>query len=177
MRLAFANGHEIRRLLDQSKVLMPVVIRSMLMGLAVVAVQWLFLGRLTLWGAYPDAVLLYVVFLGMRYGRQAGAVSGFGLGFLLDAIYDTWGLHMLVKTLVGFLVGFFPSTERETLIILPRQAFLGGLVIALVHNGLFVTLLALQAGARNSFLITGLWLGSALYTACVATIVSLFKTR
>ena len=156
---------------------MQIVFRSIALGAAVVVVQWLFLGRIQLWGAYPDAVLLYVTFLGVRYGRQAGAISGFGTGFLLDAIYDTWGLHMLVKTLVGFLVGFFPSTERETLIILPRQAFLGGLVIALIHNGLFVTLLALQAGARNMFLVTALWLGSALYTACVATVVSLFKTR
>ncbi len=156
---------------------MPVVVRSIAMGLAVVAVQWLFLGRLTLWGAYPDAALLYVTFLGVRYGRQTGAISGFGLGFLLDAIYDTWGLHMLAKTLVGFLVGFFPSSERENITILPRQAFFGGLVIALVHNGLFVILLALQAGARNTFLVTGLWLGSALYTACIATLVSLFQNR
>ena len=156
---------------------MPFVIRTMVMGLVVVAIQWLFLGRLTLWGAYPDAVLLYVTFMGVRYGRQAGAISGFGFGFLLDAIYDTWGLHMLVKTLVGFLVGFFPASERESITILPRQAFLGGLVIALIHNGLFVTLLALQAGARNSFLVTGLWLGSAVYTASIATLVSLFQNR
>lgn len=156
---------------------MPLFFRGIALGVAVIAVQWLFLGRLTLWGAYPDAVLLYVTWMGVRYGRQTGAISGFATGFLLDAIYDTWGLHMLVKTLVGFLVGFFPSTERETLIILPRQAFLGGFVIALVHNGLFVTLLALQAGARNTFLVAGLWLGSALYTACVATLYSLFSNR
>ena len=156
---------------------MPLIFRNIALGIAVIAVQWLFLGRLTLWGAYPDAVLLFVTWMGVRYGRQTGAISGFAAGFLMDAIYDTWGLHMLVKTLVGFLVGFFPSAERETLVILPRQAFLGGFVIALVHNGLFVTLLALQAGARNSFLVTGLWLGSALYTACVATIYSLLANR
>ncbi|MCH8122889.1 MAG: rod shape-determining protein MreD [Bacteroidetes bacterium] len=156
---------------------MPVVVRTIALGAAVMAIQWLFLGRLTLWGAYPDAVLLYVTVIGIRYGRQSGAIAGFGVGFLMDAIYDTWGLHMLVKTLVGFLVGFFPSADRETVIILPRQAFLGGLVIALVHNGLFVTLLALQAGVRNTFLVTGLWLGSAVYTACVATLVSFFGTK
>ncbi|GMQ82504.1 MAG: rod shape-determining protein MreD [Rhodothermia bacterium] len=156
---------------------MSAVIRTIALGAAVMAIQWLVLGRITLWGAYPDAVLLYVTVVGIRYGRQAGAISGFAAGFVMDAIYDTWGLHMLVKTLVGFLVGFFPAAERETLIILPRQAFLGGLVIALVHNGLFVTLLALQAGVRNTFLVTGLWLGSAVYTACVATLVSFFGTK
>ncbi len=156
---------------------MSTVVRTIALGVAVMAIQWLVLGRVTLWGAYPDAVLLYVTVVGIRYGRQAGAISGFASGFLMDAIYDTWGLHMLVKTLVGFLIGFFPAAERETAIILPRQAFLGGLVIALVHNGLFVTLLALQAGVRNTFLVTGLWLGSAVYTACVATLVSFFGTK
>lgn len=140
-------------------------------------VQWLVLGRLRLWGAYPDAVLLFVAWTGVRNGRSAGAVAGFTLGLLMDVIYGTWGIHMFVKTLVGFLVGLFPANERETLLILPQQAFIGSLVIALLHNGLLVLLLALDAGTRNSFLITTLWLGSALYTATLGTIASLFNTR
>lgn len=156
---------------------MPVIIRHMAIGLAVFAVQWLILGRLRLWGAYPDAVLLYLAYTAIRYGRQAGAVTGFGFGFLMDAIYDTWGLHMFVKTLVGFMLGMLSSSESDNLVIRPRQAFLGGLVIAIVHNGIFVTLLALQSGARNSFLVTSLWLGSAIYTAVVATLFLVFSDR
>ena len=53
----------------------------------------------------------------------------------------------------------------------------GALVIALVHNGLMVMLLALGTGARNTFMVAALWLGSALYTAVVGTIVSLFTSR
>lgn len=156
---------------------MPIVVRHLLIGIAVLALQWLILGRLRLWGAYPDVVLLYIAYTAIRYGRQAGAITGFGFGFLMDAIYDTWGLHMFVKTLVGFMLGMLPSSERDNLAIQPRQAFAGGLVIALVHNGIFVTLLALQSGARNSFLVTGLWLGSALYTAVVATLFRIFSQR
>lgn len=156
---------------------MPFLFRFLLPGVAVLLLQWLLLGRIALWGAYPDAVLLYVAWIGLRYGRQWGSVGGFVLGFLLDAIYGTWGMHMLVKTLMGFLTGLYPASERESLIIVPRQAFLGGLAIALVHNGLFVTMLALQAGVRNSFLVTGLWLGSAVYTAFIGTLASLFSTR
>lgn len=156
---------------------MPVILRHILIGLLALALQWLILGRLRLWGAYPDVVLLYLAFTSIRYGRQAGAITGFGFGFLMDAIYDTWGLHMFVKTLVGFMLGMFPSSERDNVAIRPRQAFVGGLVIAIVHNGIFVTLLALQSGARNSFLVTGLWLGSALYTAVVATLFRIFSER
>ncbi|MEX0600126.1 MAG: rod shape-determining protein MreD [Rhodothermales bacterium] len=156
---------------------MPVLVRQALIGLLLVLLQWLVLGRLHLWGTYPDAVLLFVAWMGLRNGRQAGAVSGFVGGLLIDVIYGTWGIHMFVKTLVGFLVGLFPANERETLLILPQQAFIGSLVIALLHNGLFVLFLALQAGTKNSFMIGGLWLGSALYTAALGTFASLFTTR
>jgi len=156
---------------------MPLYVRRGLVGLAVIALQWLVVGRLRIWGAYPDVVLLYVAWLGLRHGRLFGSVAGFSLGFLLDAIYGTWGIQMFVKTLVGFLVGLFPSNERETLLILPQQAFLGALVIALLHNGLLVLLVALQSGARTAFLIWGLWLGSSLYTSVLGVVTSLFSAR
>lgn len=156
---------------------MPFFLHHVVVGFAVFILQWLVLGRLVLWGAYPDAVLLYVAWLGLRHGRQVGSIAGFSLGLLMDIAYGTWGIQMFVKTLVGFLVGLFPANERETLLIQPQQAFVGGLVIALLHNGLFVALLALESGARSTGMITALWLGSALYTALVGTVAALFSTR
>lgn len=156
---------------------LPALIRSLVYGVGVVLVQWLLLGRLRLWGAYPDAVLLFVAWLGLRYGRRAGSVAGFVCGFAIDVVYDTWGLHMLVKTAVGFMIGLFPSSEREGTLLLPRQALVGGLLLALVHNGLLVLLLSLQTGVRDSFLVFGLWIGSALYTAVLATAYTVARGR
>ena len=156
---------------------MPPILRTAFLGLLVVLAQWIVFGRLRLWGVYPDIVLLFVAWTGIRKGRRAGAVAGFSTGLLLDIVYDTWGLQMLVKTLVGFLVGLFPATERESLLISPRQAFVGGLVIALVQNGILVTLLALQTGSRDAFLVTGLWLGGALYTAFVGAVGAFLSDR
>jgi len=156
---------------------MPSLVRQALIGVLVFLVQWLILGRLRLWGAYPDAVLLFVAWMGVRNGRQAGAVTGFSTGLLMDVVYGTWGIHMFVKSLVGFLVGLFPANERETLLILPQQAFIGSLVIALLHNGLLVLFLALEAGTRNAYLLGALWVGSALYTAALGAMASLLNTR
>lgn len=100
---------------------------------------------------------------------------GFGLGLAMDVAYGTWGTHMFVKTLVGFLVGLFAVEPRTAVVIQPHQAVLGGFVIALLHNGLLVALLALQTEATTAFLLYGLWLGSALYTAVVGGIGSLFS--
>ena len=154
---------------------MSFLVRYALIGASVFALQWLVLGRLTLWGSYPDAVLLCVAWIGLREGRRVGSLAGFGLGALMDIVYGTWGIYMFAKTLVGFLLGLFPADQRESLRLQPRQGFLGGLVVALLHNGIVVIFLALQTDASNSFMVFGLWLGSALYTACVSTIATLFS--
>lgn len=136
--------------------------------------QWLVLGRLRIYGTYPDAVMLFLTWFALHEGRQRGTLLGFGVGAAMDLVYGTWGIHMFVKTLVGFSLGSLAVEERKPLLIQPQQAFLGGFAIALLHNGLIVILLALQTTATNNFLIYGLWLGSAAYTAIVAYIASLF---
>lgn len=156
---------------------MIAVVRLVLTGLGVFLLQWLVLGRLQVWGAYPDAPLLFVTMLALYQGRVQGAGAGFLIGFLMDFVYGTWGIHMFVKTLVGFTLGLFSTRERENLLIRPGQAFVGTLVIALVHNGLVVTLLALQAGTSNSFLALALWIGSSLYTALLGLLASMFLDR
>ena len=64
---------------------MSFLVRYALIGAGVFALQWLVLGRLTLWGSYPDAVLLFVAWIGLREGRRVGSLAGFGLGALMSA--------------------------------------------------------------------------------------------
>lgn len=156
---------------------MPRFVPLVLAGLAVFLAQWLVLGRLGIFGAIPDAGLLFVGLLGLRNGRRAGAIAGLLMGVLYDAAYETWGIHMFVDSLVGFLVGLFPASERETVTIQPQQALLGGFVIALVHNGLVVFFSVLDAQARSLSMITGDWLGGAAYTALLAFVAALFASR
>ena len=157
---------------------MPYVLRQVAVGLAVVLLQWL-LSHLGLWGAVPDVVLLYVAYVALRRGRVTGAVTGFAAGLLMDVVVNpsTLGIHALLKTLMGFVVGLFQSEQGEHLRLTPVQAFVGALVVAVVHNGLLTILLALDQDTRTPFLIFGLWLGSALYTAVVALAGALFRSR
>lgn len=149
--------------------------RSELIGVGAFLLQWLVLGRLEIYGSFPDLVLLYVAWYALHQGRRRASLLGFGLGLAMDAVYGTWGIHMFVKTLVAFLLGMFAADERDPLRIQPPQAFAGGLVVALLHNGLYVTLLALHTSASTNVLVYALWLGSALYTAVVAAIGALFQ--
>lgn len=157
---------------------MPYVLRQVAIGLAVVLAQWL-LSNLDLWGVTPDVVLLFVAYVALRRGRVAGTVTGFTAGLLMDFVVNpaTLGVNALLKTLMGFVVGLFQSEQGEHLRLSPVQAFVGALVVAVVHNGLLTIILALDQNTRTPFLIFGLWLGGAVYTAAVALLVSLFRSR
>lgn len=157
---------------------MPYALRQVAVGLGVVLLQWL-LSHLDLWGVVPDVVLLYVAYVALRRGRVAGAVAGFSAGLLMDLLVNpsTLGINALMKTLMGFVIGLFRSEQGENLRLTPVQAFVGALVVAIVHNGLMTIVLALEQGTRTPFLIFGLWLGAALYTAVVALVGALFRSR
>ena len=153
------------------------VLRQALWGLAAVLLQWLLFGWLSLWGAYPDVVLLWVALVALRFGRRGGAAAGFVSGLVMDALYGTWGVQAFVKTLVGFVAGWFRTEGSEGPRLQPLQAFGGALALALVHNGLMAVFLALDEGTRTVSLITALWIGSAVYTAAVALIGTLLRGR
>ena len=156
---------------------MPALLRQILIGIGVVVAQWLVFSRLRVWGVVPDVVLLYVALQGLRYGRVAGAASGFAAGLAMDLLVmpGFLGLNALLKTILGFVVGFFQSDRGETLRLDPFSAFVGALVVAAVHNGLMTILIALDEQTRTLFLVFGVWLGGALYTAVVALAGSLFR--
>ncbi|MXW63566.1 MAG: rod shape-determining protein MreD [Bacteroidetes bacterium SB0662_bin_6] len=156
---------------------MPSLLPHILVGALIIAVQWLLLGRLHIWNAWPDAVLLYVAWTAMQFGRRKGALTGFVSGFFMDALYGTWGIQMFVKTLIGFLIGIFQPTERESFPVVPSYIFVGSLAVALLHNGLFALFIALDASTKNVSIVTGIWLGSSLYTAALAGLATLFMTR
>ncbi|MEL6616661.1 MAG: rod shape-determining protein MreD, partial [Bacteroidota bacterium] len=106
-----------------------------------------------------------------------GAVAGFGAGLAMDAL--VWphflGLGALVKTALGFVVGIFRSERGEMLRFDAFTAFVGALVLATVHHGLMIILMALDQETRTLFLVFGVWLGGALYTALVALVGSLLR--
>ena len=156
---------------------MPSLVSHILAGALILAGQWLVLGRLEVWNAWPDAVLLYVAWTGMKLGRRQGALTGFASGLAMDALYGTWGVQMFVKTLTGFLMGFFQPGEREIFPIIPSYVIVVTIAVALLHNGLFAVFAALSAGTKNISIVTGVWLGSSIYTAALAGLAALFASR
>ncbi len=58
--------------------------------------------------AIPDFLLICVLYFSIRNGKVAGEVTGFVSGLLLDFLSGApFGLNCLVRTLIGFVGGFF----------------------------------------------------------------------
>ena len=57
----------------------------------------------------PDVPIVLTVLLALRYGPEAGCLTGFALGLAQDAVAGgPLGLHALSKALMGFVVGDLP---------------------------------------------------------------------
>lgn len=147
------------------------LLRLFLIGTVTVALQWLFFGRLNLWGATPDVVLLFVLWVAVRYGQITGTVAGFLVGFALDAIYGLWGIHMFVKTVIGFLVGLLNMINSEVFVRSARRVVETTLVISLVHNSLLALFVVMQRGVGWGYLFWMLCIGGTLYTTLIAFLV------
>ncbi len=156
---------------------MRVALRLFIIGTICVTLQWLFFGRLTLWGATPDVVLLFVLWVAIGHGQVTGALVGFFAGFALDMVYGLWGINMFVKTLIGFLVGYLNLINLEVFERSVRRVVELSLVVALMHNVLLSFFVLLQGEASWLSLIWSVCVGSTLYTALVAFISAAIWSR
>ena len=69
-------------------------------------VHLLFYEYLSTGKTYPDLFLVLTVFAALRWGAEAGSLSGFLTGLIQDSFgFTFFGLHALSSTIVGFIVG------------------------------------------------------------------------
>jgi rod shape-determining protein MreD len=89
-------------------------------------------------GIIPDVPIVLTVLLALRYGSEAGCLTGFALGLAEDAAAGgPLGLHALSKALLGFVTGDLPRWVLVTRPIVPvGLAVLATIVDGLVRFGL-----------------------------------------
>jgi rod shape-determining protein MreD len=86
-----------------------------------------------IWGVVPDLPVVLTVLLALRYGAEAGCLTGFALGLAQDAVAGgPLGLGALSKGLVGFVAGDLPRWILVKRPIVP----VGLAVLATIVDGL-----------------------------------------
>ena len=84
-------------------------------------------------GVVPDLPVVLTVLLALRFGPEAGCLTGFGLGLAQDAVAGgPLGLHALSKALIGFAAGDLPRWILVRRPIVP----VGLAILATIVDGL-----------------------------------------
>jgi rod shape-determining protein MreD len=111
-----------------------------------VLLQLSFFSEVTLFGTSPDVMPALVASLGLLGGSQAGAVSGFGIGLLVDGLIGEFlGATSLVLLSVGYLAGLYRERFDITSSLVPPLLCMGLTLFAEVAFGALQLLLGVDA--------------------------------
>ncbi|NGP89314.1 rod shape-determining protein MreD [Fodinibius halophilus] len=154
----------------------PDRLKNIGLGILFLLVQVALFRHLKILKIQPDLVLIFLLWYAARYDRTSAIVMAAGFSFLQDALLDLWGLNMFTKTLLIFVsFNFIPRNTKKQLLI--GQVFLTVLIGALVHNIIFLGLNSVIVNYTAEIFFWRHLIGNSCYTALVAAIIYLFRTR
>lgn len=103
--------------------------------------QITFLRFISIGGVVPDAIVIWIVFLALRYGQIHATVAGFVLGLAMDIVGgDFIGLSPLSKTICGFVAGYFFNEEKTEQTLASYRFAVLILMASLVHNSIYFSI-------------------------------------
>ncbi|MCE5304254.1 MAG: rod shape-determining protein MreD [Chloroherpetonaceae bacterium] len=120
----------------------------------------------------PNLVLLYAIWLTVRYGRFVGIIAA----FLLGLIYDIFSLQLIGVSSLSFLFGVFFASfwykkDKEFLVLNSYKfiliVFTACLIANLVQNLFYLRMSELEF--LRLFILK--WLGSTVYTSVLSSII------
>lgn len=149
-------------------------LKDLFIGVCFIFLEVILFKHLSFFGATPDPLLVYLLWLSLRYDRFKIVVFAGLLGFIQDALFDYWGLYMFAKTLlIFFSYGFINRRSENRLLV--WQITVVVFFAALIHNIIFFGLAgfidAYSGGVLPIFLLTG----KSLYTAVLGAMLFIFK--
>jgi rod shape-determining protein MreD len=120
---------------------MAVRIRYALITVALFIFQSTFVRFIAIENITPDVLVVWIVYLALRYGQIHATAAGFFLGLTMDIISGNFlGLSALSKTVCGFVSGYFYD-ETKTAQILATYRFAAMVFFAsLIHNLIYFTI-------------------------------------
>lgn len=148
--------------------------KDIIIGLGFVLAEVLIFQHLSFFGATPDPLLIFVLWLTMKYDRAKLILMVAGLSFLQDALFDFWGLNMFSKTLLCFIAYNFLNRRKESRLLV-WQIFLVIFMAAIFHNLIFLGLASFVDAYSTGFSPIIFILLNSLYTALLGSMLFIFK--
>lgn len=120
--------------------------RIALLSLGVVLVQISVISDVPVLGVSIDVSPLLVAFTGLLCGSTVGALTGFGVGLLVDlTLMQTLGISSLVLTLIGYWAGRLRELRDPQAALVPLLVGAGAAACAMVGYSLIEFLLGVDA--------------------------------
>lgn len=149
-------------------------LKDLLIGISFILAEVLIFQHLSLFGAIPDPLLIYLLWMALRYDRVKLVLFAALLGLMQDALFDFWGINMFAKTLLCFLAYNFLNRRVEGRLVI-WQVFLVIAVSALFHNLVFLGLSSFIEAYTTGFSPIIFVIGNSLYTALLGSMLFIFK--
>lgn len=149
-------------------------LRTLFIGLGMVAIQFILLRHLTILGGESDLVLLFILWLCIKRPKLECLLYAGFLGLLQDSLMDLWGLHMFSKTLLVFLLHDILNRLSENRFII-WQIFLIILSAAFLHNLIFFAVSSFSEVFASNYIGFSLLVISSVFTAILGSFLYLVK--
>lgn len=146
------------------------IIYIFFIGLTAVLMQAFFVPLIEIGVWRPDVVLIAVLYIGYRYGMIPGALAGFVLGILQDALSP---LPLGISSLAGSIIGFSAGQVRQLKLALNARVFMS-VILILIHGCIFYFFYQLRSESTFIYLLLTRVFPNTIYTFVLGLILSFF---
>lgn len=149
-------------------------VRDFIIGIFFILLEILIFQHLSFFGATPDPLFIYLLWLALRYDRLKLVVFAAALGLIQDGLFDFWGLNMFSKTLFCFMAYNILNRSSESRLLV-WQVMLVIFAASVVHNGIFLSLSSFIDSYTAGYIPIIFLVGNSLYTAALGAMLFIFK--
>jgi rod shape-determining protein MreD len=146
------------------------VIYIALIGLIAILIQAFFIPLIEIGVWRPDIVLLSVLYIGYRYGMISGALVGFILGVIQDALSP---LPLGMSSMANSIIGFSAGQVRQLKLALNAR-ILASVILILLNGCIFYFFYQLRSEATFLYLLLTRIFPNTVYTFIIGLLLSFF---
>jgi rod shape-determining protein MreD len=146
------------------------IIQITILGLLAIIIQAFFIPLIEIGVWRPDIVLLVVLYIGYRYGMISGALTGFALGIIQDALSP---LPIGITSLANSIIGFSAGQVRQLKLALNAR-ILASVILILVHGCIFYFFFQLRSEVDFLYLLLTRVFPNTVYTFVIGLLLSFF---
>jgi rod shape-determining protein MreD len=148
---------------------MVVRIRYALITVALFVLQSTFVRFIAIENITPDILVVWIVYLALRYGQIHATTAGFLLGLAMDIISGSFlGLSALSKTVCAFVAGYFYDETKTAQILATYRFAVLVFFASLIHNLIYFTLFVQGSDLPLGRTLALFGFTTSLYTSAVS---------